>query len=134
VELGIQPQCNSRELWDYVKHKGVEVIPFEALRQGRAAAEFRAALDRLSSVGDAVAISFDLDSVASAFAPGTSPPQSEGFTPSEAFEMLELAGSNRKVVSLGIFELNPEHDVDDRTARLAATAAYRFVAHALTQR
>ena len=42
--------------------------------------------------------------------------------------MVEIAGREKKVVSLGLFELNPEHDIDQRTARLAATLAYHFIA------
>ena len=72
-----------------------------------------------------------MDAAASAFAPGVSAPQAEGFTASEMIEMMEIAGSEKKVVSLGIFELNPEHDLEDITARLAATVAYHFVEAAL---
>jgi formimidoylglutamase len=131
IEFGIQAHCNSRELWEYVGRKGVEVIEFGALRGGRAVSAFAASLKKLSSRCDIVVISFDLDSCASAFAPGVSAPQAEGFSSSEVIEMMEIAGRDPKVVSLGIFELNPDHDVDDRTARLAATAAYHFIAQAL---
>jgi arginase family enzyme len=41
--------------------------------------------------------------------------------------MCELAGECRKVVSLGIFELNPIHDSGERTSRLAATSAWHFL-------
>ncbi len=131
VELGIQPQCNRPELWDYAEKKGVEIIGVERLRQGRAPAEFAAALARLARECDAVAVSLDLDAIACAFAPGVSAPQAEGLTPAEVFEMLEGAGREPRAVSLGIFELNPDHDTDGATTRLAATAAYRFVAAAL---
>jgi hypothetical protein len=45
--------------------------------------------------------------------------------------MVEIAGKHPKICSLGIFELNPEHDLGGATARLAATAAWHFVAAAL---
>ena len=84
-------------------------------------------LARLKKNSDAIVISLDLDSFAEAFAPGVSAPQPEGFTPSEVFEMLQLAGNEKKVVSLGIFELNPEVDRDGQTAKLAANCAYQFL-------
>ena len=45
----------------------------------------------------------------------------------EVVAMMEVAGAHSKVRSLGIFELNPEHDVADSTARVAATCAYHFI-------
>lgn len=127
IEFGIQSHCNSMELWDYVKEKKVEVVPFQKMRRGQAIPLFQKALKKLSAVCDAVVMSLDLDAAASAYAPGVSAPQAEGFTSMEILEMMELAGRQKKVVSLGVFELNPEHDLDDRTSRLAATAVYHFL-------
>lgn len=131
MEFGIQSHCNGPELWEYAKAKKLNIIPFEKLRYGKAASAFAAALKKLSASCDAVVVSLDLDAAAAAFAPGVSAPQAEGFTPSDMIEMMEIAGSAKSVVSLGIFELNPLLDLDDRTARLGATAAYHFVARAL---
>lgn len=133
VEFGVQSHCNAPELWDYVENKKVRVVPFESLRGGRAVTQFRTALTRLKTACDEVVISFDLDALAEAHAPGVSAPQAEGFTPGEVIEMMEIAGEMKEVKSLGIFELNPSHDVDYRTARLAATAAWHFLARALTR-
>lgn len=130
VEFGIQDQCNSPELFEYARARKVEVVDFRSLRHGKAAPAFERCLARLSSRCDAVVISLDLDAASSAFAPGVSAPQSEGFTPTDLFEMMEIAGADPKVPSLGIFELNPEHDIDHRTALLGATAAYQFIARA----
>jgi arginase family enzyme len=79
-------------------------------------------------------VSLDLDSIASAHAPGVSAPQPQGLTASEAIEMMEISGADPKVASLGIFELNPEHDADGATSRLAAECVYYFVEAALTRR
>jgi arginase family enzyme len=127
IEFGIQSHCNARELWSYVDSKKVRVVPFGDLRGGIACGEFRSSLKRLTSQCDLVVVSLDLDSVATAYAPGVSAPQAEGFSSSEIIEMMELAGQEAKVVSLGIFELNPAHDIDERTSRLAATAAWHFI-------
>ena len=131
VEFGIQTHCNGPELWDYVESHKISVVPFARLRDGGAPAAFRQALIALSAVSDRVVISLDLDAAAQAYAPGVSAPQAEGFSSREIVEFCEIAGAEPRVVSLGLFELNPEHDIDDRTARLAATCAYHFVAAAL---
>ena len=128
VEFGIQSQCNARELWDYAARKKFKIVGYDELRApGAAVKKFKATLQQLSTRCDGVIVSLDLDCAAQAFAPGVSAPQAEGFTSSEVLEMMKLAGAHPKVVSLGIFELNPLHDIDDRTARLAATSALRFV-------
>lgn len=134
VEFGIQAHCNSSELWDYVEGKGVRVVPFEELRHGAGAKRFREELERLASLCDHVVVSLDLDAASSAFAPGVSAPQSEGFTATDFVEIGEISGLEPKVISLGIFELNPELDPDDRTARLAATVAYHFTRKRLSLR
>ncbi len=131
LEFGIQSHCNPPELWDYIDSKGVGVVPFNQLRQNNAVKVFKKTLKTLASRCDAIVISLDLDAIASAFSPGVSAPQAEGFTSMEVIEMMEIAGREKKTVSLGIFELNPEHDQDQRTARLAATAAYHFIESAL---
>lgn len=131
VEFGIQSHCNGPELWDYVSKKKVSVVPFEKLRHGKAAQVFSQTLKKLRSRCDAIVVSLDIDAAAAAFSPGVSAPQAEGFSPSDVIEMMEIAGSDKKVVSLGIFELNPIFDSDERTARLSATAAYHFIDHAL---
>lgn len=127
IEFGIQSHCNGPELWEYVESRGVEVVPFDRVRGWKSGMAFKAALNRLAGECDVVIVSLDLDAAAAAYAPGVSAPQAEGFSASEIIEMMEEAGRQEKVVSLGIFELNPEFDLDERTARLAATSAWHFV-------
>jgi len=130
IEFGIQSHCNAMDLWLYAEAKKIEVVPFNQLRQGTAVKVFGKKLKKLCDQSDAVIVSLDLDALASAYAPGVSAPQAEGFTAMEVIEMMEIAGRQKKVISLGIFELNPEHDQDNKTARLAATAAYHFLENA----
>jgi formiminoglutamase len=127
VEFGIQSHCNGPDLWNYVKNKKIKVIPWNVLRGGKAVSTFKKHLRSLATSCDSIVLSMDLDAAASAFAPGVSAPQAEGFTSSEMIEIAEIAGSHPKIISIGIFELNPEHDSDDRTARLAATVGYHFL-------
>jgi formimidoylglutamase len=127
IEFGIQSHCNAEELWRYVEGKMVKVIPFKKLRNGAAVRVFKNCVRSLSRQADAIVVSLDLDALSFAYAPGVSAPQAEGLTAMEVIEMLEFAGSMKKVISLGIFELNPEHDLEGQTSRLAATAAFHFL-------
>lgn len=127
AEFGIQSHCNSGELFQYAEEQGMTVIPMEALRSGRAVEAFRETWVRLSEQADLILLSLDLDALSFAFAPGVSAPQAEGFTASEVFQMLEIAGSDKKVASLGVFELAPPLDTGDLTSRLAAQAVWHFL-------
>ena len=119
---------NGKQLWDYVAKKKIKTVGFERLRHGKGPASFAKSLKALAKTASQIVVSFDLDACAAAFAPGVSAAQAEGFSASEAIEMAEIAGREKKVISLGLFELNPLHDQDQRTSLLAATMAYHFVA------
>jgi formiminoglutamase len=127
IEFGIQSHCNSKELWKYIETKKVQVVPFSRVRGSSALAEFKSCLNQLAENCDVIVISLDLDAASMAYAPGVSAPQAEGFTGSDFIAMMEEAGRHPKALSLGIFELCPPHDIDDHTARLAATCAWHFV-------
>lgn len=127
IAFGIQSHCNSKELWDYAENKKINIIEWKQLRHKNIAQIFSQSLHDLSKKCKVIVLSLDLDSIEAASSPGVSAPQIEGFLASNIIEMMEIAGSNPSVSSLGIFELNPQFDVDDRTAKLAATAAWHFI-------
>ena len=131
VEFGIQTHCNSPELWEFAKKLGIKTFPFSQLRNGRAVPLFKTALKALRKRCDEILISVDLDAMSYAFAPGVSAPQAEGFTGSELLQMLEVAGSDKKVTSIGFFELAPPLDFQNYTSRLTAQAAWHFLDAAL---
>jgi formiminoglutamase len=122
IEFGIQSHCNAKELWAYIDSKKIQVIPFAKVRGWKAQTEFKAALNRLAGQCDYIVVSLDLDAVSFAYAPGVSAPQAEGFSANDIIEMMEEAGRQEKVTSLGIFELCPPHDIDDHTARLGISS------------
>jgi formiminoglutamase len=127
VEFGIQSHCNGPELWEFAKKNRVKIVPFEKIRNGRAIAAFQKELKAMRAKCDVVLLSLDLDALSYAFCPGVSAPQAEGLSASEVFQILEFAGSDKKVTSLGIFELAPALDIHDLTSRCAAQAAWHFL-------
>jgi len=127
IEFGIQKHCNSSELWDFVEKNQIEVIEYDQLRKNQSTPLFSKCLNQLSNRCDVIVISLDIDAASSAYAPGVSAPQSEGLSATDLLEIMDLIGENPKVISLGIFELNPFHDIDQRTARLCATCVYHFI-------
>jgi agmatinase len=65
----------------------------------------------------AVFLSFDIDSVDPAFAPGTGTPESGGLLPREAFRMLELV-TREGLVGMEVVEVAPPYDVSGITSLL----------------
>jgi len=55
------------------------------------------------------------------------PPDGRGFNPQQIREIAFLAGASKAVKLVDIVEINPEFDVDDRTARLGASIIISFL-------
>ncbi len=73
-----------------------------------------------------VYVSFDIDSVDPAYAPGTGTPEVGGFTSFQALEMVRgLNGLN--LIGFDLVEVNPLFDHGEITAILAANLAFEFL-------
>lgn len=78
-------------------------------------------------VGDAkVYVSFDVDFVDPAFAPGTGTPEVGGFTSREAQEFLRGL-ARLKIIGADVVEVYPAYDPAEVTALLAANVAYELL-------
>lgn len=69
---------------------------------------------------DALFASFDLDVLDTAHAPGVSAPNPAGWSVREAEAWVRACGADARVRCFDLMELNPAHDPDGRTARVAA--------------
>lgn len=72
-------------------------------------------------------VSFDLDAVDQAYAPGVSAPATGGLDVDVWLHAAFEAGCNPEVASMDVVELNPRFDPDGRTARLAALTVWTFL-------
>jgi arginase family enzyme len=73
-----------------------------------------------------VFVTFDIDVVDPAFAPGTGTPEVGGFTSAEAIDLIRgLKGLN--FVGFDVVEVLPDYDVAEITALLAANIVYEFL-------
>lgn len=70
----------------------------------------------------------DLDGFSSAYAPGVSAPSPMGFSPDIIIKSLKLIIESEKLLGLDVAELNPKYDIDDQTAKLAASLVH-YVIH-----
>jgi len=72
-------------------------------------------------------VTFDLDAVDQAYAPGVSAPSVGGLDQEVWFRAAYCAGRCPHVASVDVAELNPRVDPDQRTARLAARTVWEIV-------
>jgi agmatinase len=105
--IGVRGTINVRDWWDAVRERGVPVHPMSTLRREGVEQSVAAALDRVWDGVDAVYVTFDTDSIDSAFAPGTTGPEPGGFTSHEIIRIGQM-----------IVELCPVYDPSGVTARL----------------
>ncbi len=72
-------------------------------------------------------VSVDLDVLNAAFAPGVSAPNATGWDPRDLYLTVRPIGLSNVFRALDIMELNPAHDEDQRTARVAALTFLEFL-------
>ena len=123
LSVGIKGPLNSASDLDYAKQHGVRVVTCAEYRaDGAAIVEaFK------KQVGDRpVYVTYDIDVVDPAFAPGTGTPSVGGLTSWEALEAVQrLAGLN--VVGADVVEVLPDRDHAQITALLAAHIAFEIL-------
>ncbi len=97
-------------------------------RHGRAVWRDDLSLERIAqlyrSVDRPTLVSFDLDAVSEAEAPGVSAPNAAGLASDLWLEAAYQAGRSAAVSSADVVELNPVVDRDGQTARLAALTVW----------
>jgi arginase len=76
------------------------------------------AIDRLSGPGG-IHVSLDMDAVDPLEAPGVGTPWPGGLTYREAHLTMELLAATGQVTSMEVVEVNPIHDHENRTGKLA---------------
>ena len=77
------------------------------------------ALDIAWKQAKCVFLSFDIDCLDPAFAPGTGTPEPGGFLPREVFKLLQLV-VREGLAGMEVVEVSPPYDVADVTALLAS--------------
>ena len=114
VQIGIRTP--EQEELDNINKFNLEVItPFDIQKKGIK----QVANSILNKLGDKVYISFDMDCIDPAYAPGVSVPVPMGLNSTDAVYLLkEIA--KKGIVGMDVMEVCPSFDVKDRTSHLAS--------------
>jgi agmatinase len=124
IQIGIRSPM-SKEVHDWTLGKGVTILFAEDVHESGPAA----AAERIREViGDMPAyLTFDVDALDPAFAPGTGTPEVGGLATWQARAILRrLAGLD--FVGMDVVEVSPPYDVAEITALAAATLAWDYIA------
>lgn len=124
--LGINEAANTKALFNTATTLGVHWHPYAALTDSNLE-NILSAIKSFANKVDYLYLSLDLDVISEAHAPGVSAPATFGVQPHIIRMLLrEIIGTN-KMISFDIAELNPNYDIDGRTARLAAHMIYDVI-------
>lgn len=118
---GLQPQSVARSHLRYIKESGGEYL----LRDETNITSISGLFHQHES--DRLMVTFDMDAVDQSQAPGVSAPCANGLPSDLWLTAAYLAGRNEQVTSFDLSEVNPRHDRDQQTAKLAALTIWNFL-------
>ena len=124
IQIGIRSPVH-RNIFDWTVGKGVTIVSAEDVHETGP----QAVAERIRAVvGDSSAyLSFDVDALDPAFAPGTGTPEIGGLATWQARAILRrLAGLS--FAGMDVVEVSPPYDVAEITALAAATMAWDYIA------
>ena len=124
IQIGIRGAANSEECWEFGRQHGIRIIYIEEFSE----IGVKNVIDEARNiVGDQrTYISFDIDGIDPAFAPGTGTPEIGGILPIEAQKLIRgLRGLN--LIGADIVEVSPPFDLSGNTALIAATIMYEIL-------
>lgn len=124
VQIGIRGAQNSEESWDFSIESGMRVIFMEEFT----ALGVNGVIDQVQLIiGDGPTyISFDIDGLDPAYAPGVGTPEIGGITTVEAQALLRgLRGLN--LIGADVVEVSPPFDPSGNTALVAATVMFEIL-------
>lgn len=124
IQVGMRGSIYDERDWDDAREMGFELLSTDAVRKIGIPETIERIRERVDDAR--VYVSFDVDFVDPAFAPGTGTPEIGGFTSREAQEFLRgLAGLD--VVGADVVEVYPAYDPAQITALLAANVAHELL-------
>jgi agmatinase len=125
-QIGIRGSSGSASYNDFANDAGIHILNMEAFHDPKVRSEFVKTLHEVAG-SDPCYLTFDVDGIDPAFAPGTGTPVVGGLT---SFEALSMMRSFRGLNFIGgdVVEVAPAYDCSDITSLLAATLVFEIAA------
>jgi agmatinase len=124
VQIGIRSPVQ-REVWDWTVGHGVTILTAQAVHESTPAA-IAARIRGIVGAGTTY-LSFDIDSLDPAFAPGTGTPEVGGLASWQAQAILRRLGGV-EFAGMDLVEVAPAYDVSEITALAGAAMIWEYMA------
>jgi len=119
VQIGIRGPFTAVGDLDAARARGFRIVGIDECKRDLAGVEASLAAMSPAAAPQKLYVSFDLDAIDPAYAPGTGTPVPGGLTSYEALRLVRsLAGL--PIVGCDVVEISPDHDPSGNTALLAA--------------
>jgi guanidinopropionase len=124
IQIGIRGTLTTPDQWQFSHDSGMRVVPIEEV--------YRRGLDAVIAAAHTVVgagpcyLSFDIDSIDPAFAPGTGTPESGGLSALEGL-LLARGAVGLNIVGADLVEVAPPFDPTGNTAHLAANILFEIL-------
>lgn len=128
IEIGVQEYCNSKEHAKWVVEQGGRIVTLSEVRSAQSPLDI-VKKHIQPDLTRPCFLSVDIDVFSSSFAMGCSQAWPTGLTPIEFWPVFQWLCQNFSTRTLGVYEVSPPLDLDNRTAKLAAEIVYEFVLH-----
>jgi agmatinase len=125
-QIGIRGSIASAAYQDYAKAAGIHTLDMQGFHHPQRRDEFLATLRAVAGANPCY-LTFDIDGVDPAFAPGTGTPAVGGLTSFEALNTL-CALKGLRVIGGDVVEVAPAYDSSEITSLLAAAIAFELAA------
>lgn len=124
AQIGIRGTLYSEDMWKFSYDSGMRVMLMEEVEEKGWRTAMTEALD---FVGDGpIYVSFDIDSLDPAFAPGTGTPEAGGLTMREAQGMIRML-KGQQIIGADMVEVSPPFDTGGVTALNGATVMFELL-------
>ena len=128
AEIGIQPQCNSVHHKSWAREQGAHIFDLAAIEQnGGLSSLLEHPLFQTLTPETPVFISFDIDGLRSSDAGGCSQSWATGLAIADFLTFFKMLSHLCRIKGLGVYEVSPELDTDNRSSKTAALIAYHFL-------
>ncbi len=124
IQVGLRGSIYSKDHLNIPKNLGFEVVTAEEIRE----IGFTKLLQKIQeTIGkNKVFLTFDVDFVDPAYAPGTGTPEIGGFSSGETIDLIRGV-KDLNFIGFDVVEVLPSYDPSEITALLAANVVYEFI-------
>ncbi|MEM8895659.1 MAG: formimidoylglutamase [Bacteroidota bacterium] len=119
LPIGISELSNTKALFKTAEQLGVQYITDQRFNES-SFNKIIEEIDGFINQCDSVYLTIDMDAFNAGESPGVSAPSPNGIDKNKTIQLLKCIITSGKVISMDIAEVNPELDLDNRTAKLAA--------------